>query len=490
MNPLKKLKDSPLLSNMALLSVLQFSTLLLGLITTSYQSHLLGKDLGYLAYVQVYMTIFQLFIDFGFALSATGKVAKHRDDKSYLGRLLSSVILIKLTFIAISALALIVLLRAQNPQPLEVLTYWLYFLSVGLMAMLPDFLYRGIEKMAPITIRAVSVKVFSTLMIFVFMRNKTDYYMTPLFTSIGNFVAMFLVYRHLKGKIGIWFLPVKWKDIWQEAKDSFQFFASRIATTIYGSVNGLILGRIDPTVNHESVIFYNKANEVVNAARVGLIGPVADSIYPHMMRHKNFSVIKKALKISMPIMLLGCAGVFFLSDWICLLWLGAENGPQSAAALRALLPMVVISLPSYILGFPTLSPIGLSKYANSSINIGTIFHIAGLAVLYLTGHLTLIPICLLTCCTEFLIFAYRVFIVYKNRHLLRPDAALSEEEKQELAKENILLEAEKLVGEDILELDEVLAPAALEEELARGVRPRDTGVQSGKRKRENERKKP
>lgn len=476
MNPLKKLKESPLLRNMALLSVLQFSTLILGFLTTSRQSHLLEEDLGYLANVQMYMNIFQLFIDFGFALSATGKAAKHRTDHLYMGKLLSCVILIKLVFIAVSGVILLAILKVQQPNALEVVTYWLSFLSVAVMAMLPDFIYRGVEKMAPITIRAVAIKVFTTCMIFVFMKSTSDYYMAPLFTSIGNFAALFLVYRHMRKHIGVWFCRVNRADIWSEAKDSFQFFISRIATSIYGGVNGIILGRVDPTPNHVTVNYYSNATTIVNAARTGLIGPVADSMYPHMMRHKNFSVVKKALKISMPVMIAGCAGVFALSDKICGVWLGPVNGPSSAVVLRALLPVVVISLPSYILGFPTLSPMGLSKFANASVNIGTAFHVAGLVTLYVTGNLRLIPICVLTGCTELIILLYRVFIIAKNRHLLRPDAALSEEEKQEIQAQTVLKDIGNLAGEDILELDEVLDPQALEQEMARGIRPRDTAA--------------
>lgn len=432
MNLLKRLKSKSgtLLSNMLLLSLLQFSTLALGFVTTGYQNQLLGKDFGYLAIAQIYMTFIQLLIDFGFALSATGKAAKFREDRAYLGRQLSCVMLIKMALSLFSALILAVFLWVRQPELLVMLTFWLYYLSVVLMAMLPDYLYRGLERMGPITLRAVSIKIFATVMILVFMKSKNDYYMTPLFNSIGNFVALFLVYRHLKEKIGIWFLPVKWPEIWQEAKDSFQFFASRIATTIYGAVNGMILDLLNPTMKGSVTIFYNNANQVVGAARNGLISPIADSMYPHMMRHKNFSMIKKALKITMPVMILGCTAVYFIADPVFRFWLGEVNGPGSARALQALLPVVVISLPSYILGFPTLSPMGLSKYANRSINVGTVFHLAGLALLYFSGNLALIPICLLTGGTELMILLYRIAIVVKYRHLLQPGTDLPGGERQ------------------------------------------------------------
>ena len=48
--------------------------------------------------------------------------------------------------------------------------YSLFFIGTAINALLPDYLYRGLEKMSAITIRTVCIRAFSTLGIFLFLR--------------------------------------------------------------------------------------------------------------------------------------------------------------------------------------------------------------------------------------------------------------------------------------------------------------------------------
>lgn len=424
MNPLKKLRNKQyglIVENTIMLAIFQFSSILMTLITSGYQTRVFGeKNIGILNLAVVYMGLFQLFIDFGFNISAVAKVSKHRDDKAYISRILTCVTIAKTIFIVISCVVLAVFFTNKYENGTEALTYWLYLISYALLALIPEYLYRGLEKMSIVTIRAVSIKAFATIMIFVFVRRENDYYMVPMFNVIGNLAAVLAVYHHLFTKIGVKFYRVSFRDVWQEIKESSQFFVARIASTVYGSVNGIILERLDPTKIMTG--YYKQADYVISSARNGLISPVADSLYPHMMRSRNFKVIKKALFLVLPIITAGCAVVFLFAEPLCVLWLGADYGPHVVLPLRALMPVVVISVPNYILGFPTLSPMGLAKHANTSITFGTVIHVINLAVLFFTGNLSMLTLCILTCITEFIIMCYRIVIIYKNRHLLKENS--------------------------------------------------------------------
>ena len=87
--------------------------------------------------------------------------------------------------------------------------------------------------------------------------------------------------------------------------------------------------------------------------------------------------------------------------------------------LRALMPLAIITLPNYMLGFPALGAIGLAKYANRSIYVGTIFHILNLCVLCFSGNLNAITLALSTSIADTLVTIYRAVVVYKNRKLYR-----------------------------------------------------------------------
>lgn len=113
---------------------------------------------------------------------------------------------------------------------------------------------------------------------------------------------------------------------------------------------------------------------------------------------------------------------------ICIGFFGDDFG-ASILPLRALLPVVLFTLPNYVLGFPTLGAMGLAKYANLSTVFGTVIHLINLGIAFFTGHLDVLTLCLLTSLTEFLILLFRVVVIFLNRNRLRPEEAGKIEEK-------------------------------------------------------------
>ena len=163
---------------------------------------------------------------------------------------------------------------------------------------------------SPITARAVSIKTFAAVMIFLFLRQPGDYYMVPLFTAIGNGGALVFVYWHLFKKVGVRFCPIRPWDVWEEMKESSQFFLSKVAGSINVSLSGVIL----KAVAGETVTgLYTNADRVISVARAGM-SPIADSLYPHIMKNRNFAIVKKALVLVYPVILLGCALVFIFAE--------------------------------------------------------------------------------------------------------------------------------------------------------------------------------
>ena len=281
-----------LLENTVMLYILQFSNMALGLVTQGYQMRVLGVELiGVLGAAQYATNFFQILIDFGFIYSATAKVSRFREDKNVLNKVLTCVILAKALFMALSFLILFVFIAPSLPDMSQVLVYAFYLISVCTYALLPDFMYRGLEQMATITVRAVAIKFFATMMIFLFVRQPGDYYMVPLFTAIGNVGAIVFVYWHLFHKVGVRFCKVTWYEVWVELKESSQFFLSKVAGSINSNLNGILLGALaGPTATG----LYTNADKIIGAARSGM-SPIADSLYPHMMKHRNFRLIKKAI---------------------------------------------------------------------------------------------------------------------------------------------------------------------------------------------------
>ena len=403
-----------LLENTVMLYILQFSNMALGLLTQGYQMRVLGLDnVGVLSAAQYATNFFQILIDFGFIYSATAKVSRFREDKNVLNKVLTCVILAKAMFMAVSFLILFAFIAPTLPDMSQVLVYAFYLISVCTYALLPDFMYRGLEQMSTITIRAVAIKFFATLMIFLFVHQPGDYFLVPLFTAVGNLGAIVFVYWHLFRRVGIHFCRVTWREIWVELKDSSQFFLSKVAASINSNLNGILLNSL---AGPAATGLYANADKVIGAAKSGM-SPIADSLYPHMMKHKNFSLIKKAMLIVYPVILLGCAVVFIFAEPLLVFWLGAE-GSQVVLPLRLLIPVAVFSFPNYVLGYPTLGAMGLAKYANIAVVFGTAVYLLGALLLWFTVGINLVTLCLLTSVTEGSILAFRLVVIVQNRKLM------------------------------------------------------------------------
>lgn len=413
-------KSKVLVKNTVMLYILQFSTYLFSFLTVPYQSRVLGPEIyGVLGVAAAVMTYFQLFMDFGFLLSATEDISKNRDDKQYICRKITSIAVIKAAFAVIS-FAVMGLLCVFVPKFSENrLLYFTYLAAFAVNSFLPDYIYRGLEQMTAVTVRTVIIKLFFCVMIFAVMRTKEDYMAVPLLQLIGNTGAVLGAYLHLFKTLHFKFTRVTWGQLFADFKRSSFFFYSRIASTIYSATNTVLLGFVDKT----GIVtgYYTSADKIVTTAKNGL-SPISDSLYPYMVKNRDFKPAKKMLKFFMPIIITGCIVVGIFAKPLCIFVFGSEYA-GTANILRAFLPAIAAILPSYIFGFPAMGALGISKYANTSIFVGTAIHIVGLSILFITGNFSAVTLAGMTSVSEVSILAYRMFIVYKNRGLIKGDAA-------------------------------------------------------------------
>lgn len=409
-------KKKKLLSNTIMLYLLTFSNYFFGFITVPYQTRILGPEYyGKIGFAVAFSTYFQLLFDFGFILSATEEVSKKRNNKTELGKILYSVNILKLFLICIGFIILFILCKYVNIFKSDPKLFILYFVYVSINSFLPDFLYRGLEQMKIITYRSVFIKLIFTLLIFIFLKSSEQYYLVPLLNIIGSVLAVIFVYIHVFYKLKIKFVKPSIKYIIESFKKSSMFFFSRIATTIYGATNTFILGFIYPMGNILGL--YSGSDKIISTAKSAFT-PISDSVYPYMVKNKDFNLIKKILKICMPIIILGCVCVEIFAKPICIIILGKEYA-DAANILRLMVPIVSITLPTYLLGFPTMTPLGISKQTNLSVIIGSICHAILLLILFIINKLNVYMICIATIITESIILIYRILAILKCKNIWR-----------------------------------------------------------------------
>ena len=261
-----------------------------------------------------------------------------------------------------------------------------------------------------ITYRTVLVRFIFTCLIFIFLRKPEQVYLIPLFNIIGTICALGWIYYDIKCNLHISVQFVSFKYILSLIKESLVYFTSRIASTIYGATNMVILGFVYPA--GDLLGFYTSVDKVRGLASQAA-SPIADSFYPYMLRTKDYRKLFKITFIMELIILLGCTILWIFAEEFCVLAFGSDYA-NAATILRYMLPLMALVLPNYMFGFPALSPIGKAKWANNSVVIAMINQIIGIIILFLLNNITVYSIIIVTILSEFICLLVRIIFFLKK----------------------------------------------------------------------------
>ena len=407
--------EKNLAKNTFFLYLMKIISYIYPLFTFPYITRVLGAEkYGIVVFANAVMSYFTLVLEFGFLLSATNLCSLYRDDKSRLGHITIGIIQGKLLIALLEFFVLFICCSFVTSFSDKKLFFYLSFIGTVCNVFLPDYLFRGIEKMSIITYRVIVSKLIYTILIFAFIHDSSDYLFVPIATLGGNLIAVILTWIDILKKKYISILRVSLKDTINYIIEASPFFLSRVAVSVYTTLNTVLLGMRFPS---NEIGQYGTANTITSMCRQ-LISPISDSIYPYMVQKKNYKLVKKILLILEPIIIIGCIILYFIAPWLIVFVCGNEYS-NAVPVLRCMIPLIIISLPTYLFGYPVLGALGDLKMANLSVMIGAAFHIVGLLVLYWAGCLNFVTVPLLTFATECIVFSlrfYRVVTLLRLEH--------------------------------------------------------------------------
>ena len=404
------MKHNNVIKNTFMLYLLNIAKMIFPLVTLPYLTRVLSIGCyGTVSYVKAVMQYMQLIVDFGFLLSGTKDIVLAREDKKKMeeesGNILAAKLILSFTAFLILLILILKIPILETNKTYTILSFVVVFLSNFLF----DYLFRGLEKMEIITIRFVAMKGIATALTFVFVKQDADKLWIPILDIIGSLIAILLVMFEVR-KLDIHFRFTNIYDILSKIKESAIYFFSSMATTAFMALNTLLVGIFMDT---EQVAYWSVCLQMVTAVQ-SLYTPLTNGIYPHMVSTKDIKIVKKALKIYMPIITAGCIFTLIVAEY-ALKIIGGSQYTVAAPVLRCLVPVMFFSFLSMLFGWPMLGAIGRQKETTRTTVITAMVQISGLLLLILSNKFTLITIALLRSCTEFLLFALRANYCYKFR---------------------------------------------------------------------------
>ncbi|MPL77455.1 putative O-antigen transporter [bioreactor metagenome] len=262
LNKLKKVKDltgrvrkskdgKVLVENFAYLTLLQVAGYIFPLITLPYLARVIGVDsFGKIAFAAAIIGWFQTVADWGFNYTATRDVAKNREDKEKVSQIFSNVLWARCILTLFSFILLIILiLLVPKFQEISLLLL-ITFLMIPGHILFPDWFFQAMEKMKYITILNLISKLLFTIAVFVFIKEKSDFILQPLFVSLGFVVS---------GIIAMYYILVRWeiklqkpniKEIRLTIKNSTDIFINNLMPNLYNSFSTFLLGMFGGAVSN------------------------------------------------------------------------------------------------------------------------------------------------------------------------------------------------------------------------------------------------
>lgn len=241
-NKIKTRDGKVLLSNFLSLSFLQIASYIFPLITLPYLARVLGVEYyGKIAFASTIIVYFQTFVDYGFIFSSVRDISQCRMDKDKISCIFSTTMYARLLLTIVAFFVLLVIIFVV-PFFLSMWKILLFtFLIVPGHAMFAEWLFQGLEKMKYITIFNLIIKAVFTLSIFIFIKEKSDYYLQPLLTALGyifvGLLSLIVIYKN-----GIRFRKIPLRSVLFSIKSNTDLFINQLFPNLYNSLSSLFLG--------------------------------------------------------------------------------------------------------------------------------------------------------------------------------------------------------------------------------------------------------
>ncbi len=315
--------------------------LLFPLITSVYVSRILSVEgIGKVTTANNLVSYFVVFSALGIPTYGLREIAKLKERSKEKDRLFTELLLVNAistlicTFVYLCLILNVDLYSSELP---------LYLCTGGLILfnfINIDWLYKGSEEYAYITLRSLLVKVISLAAIFIFVRDIEDYMIYAVITCLASGTNYFFNVFNARKLVGLDFHGLKPT---RHLRPIAYLFAGTFFSTVYSRVDVTMLGLI---VGEESTAFYSYPHRIIELAILGCAA-ISEVFLPRLTycyrndRAQFDKILDNGLKILIFLSLPMTAGLALLAPQVIQLLYGADFAP-AASALRYMTVLIPV----------------------------------------------------------------------------------------------------------------------------------------------------
>lgn len=356
--------------------ILTISNFIFPLITFPYVSRVLqAEGVGTINFATSIITYFSMIGMLGIPTYGIRACAKVRDDKEKLDKTVFEIMLLNSLVMGLSLILLFISVISIEKLASEKILYLVLSSTLVFNVLGVDWLYRSLERYTYITIRSILFKLFSVILMFLFVRTSDDYVIYGAITVVAAVGSNLLNFINLRKIISL--RPINELNIFQHLKPTLTFFLLTVSTTIYLNVDTTMLGFIKGS---KEVGYYSAAVKVkqILVSVVTSLGAVLLprlSYYYEQGKMEEFErLTQKALNfvfiISLPMVT-----YFILVSKQAILFLSGESFLPAVLPMQLIMPTVLFIGLSNLMGIQILVPTNREKLVVYSTIVGAVVDI-------------------------------------------------------------------------------------------------------------------
>ena len=391
-------------------SIYEILVIILPIFTSPYVSRVLGPELlGTYSYTTSIAYYFQMFAMLGIKFYGNRAIAQNRDNPARLNAVFNEIFTLHLmvSLLVVSVYGIYCILFSE---------YKVYTViqSMVVFAALFDvsWLFFGLEKFKLTVTRNVIIKLLSVLLIFIFVNDKSDFWIYVVIMAGSQMVSQILL-LFMASKY-VCFAKPKLSNILKHLKPLMVLFLPVLSLGIFKYTDKIMLGMFGMQTE---LGYYENAERIINIP-LGVVFSFGAVMLPRissLANHDNSKQIERYMSLSIKYMgglslamaagLIGIANVFAPVFW------GAEF-KMSGVLIQILALSIPASTLANIMRNQDMIPHGKDKEYAISVFIGAVVNI--FLNLLLIRRFKSIGVSLATVCAEFTVFLVQWIFIRKS----------------------------------------------------------------------------
>ena len=349
--------------------------MLFPLITFPYVCRVIEADgIGQINFFQSIISYISLFTCLGIPMYAIREIARDRSDVVQMNRTAMEILLLHsmLTLVGYAIVAILCLTVPQiqvNIPLFLILSLTIFFTAIGC-----EWFYQGIEDFKYITIRGLIIKTVSVVLLFIFVKSKTDllyYGCYTVFGVLGGNIFNFFRLRKYIHRENIIFSELHIK---RHVKPVLKVFSFSVVTSIYLQLNTVLLGFLK---NALAVGYFAAATKVMQMLLMmsSCLGSVMMPRASHLIaenKEDEFNrLIQKSYDFTLAIALPMTIGLIFCAPSLITALCGVKF-EHSILPSQIIAPIILMVAISNVFGIQVLFPKGKINIVTLCCGIGAV----------------------------------------------------------------------------------------------------------------------